>query len=65
MKKDDCGWKLAILDECYDPLITLKKHKDIIVHAKLIHSDDYYEVLVPSLNYFNCFVEKKRIKKFL
>lgn len=65
MKNNKNDWQLAILDECYDPVYILKKHEDILVHAKLIHDDDYYEVLIPSLNFYNCFVEKKRIKKFL
>lgn len=67
MKKEE-KWQLAILDYVfYDTDII----ENVIAHISLIHNDldeselDYYEVLIPELNFKSMFVTKEKIIKIL
>lgn len=56
------GWKLAIVDKLY---YENNKYKNIVVHAKLVHDDDYFEIMVPEFEFKIMYITKKRILKFL
>jgi len=56
------GWKLAIVDRLhYEDNI----FKNVVVHAKLVHDDDYFEIMVPEFEFKIMYVSKNRIIKFL
>ena len=67
------NWKLAIIDEVYDPRIywSAKKCYNVLVHVNLVQKDeedeynDYYEALIPEFNFQSIFITRDRIKKFL
>jgi hypothetical protein len=47
------------------------KHENIFAHAKLVHEVsgekdlNYYEIIVPALEFFTCYIDNKKIIKFL
>jgi hypothetical protein len=64
-------WRPVIIDYLYliEDSKTLKC-KDVFAHAKIIsksesREDDYYELMIPSHNYFICYIDEKKIKAFL
>ena len=67
------NWKLAIIDEVYDPRFywSTKKAYNVLVHVNLVQKDediecnDYYEALIPEFNFQSIFITRNRIKKFL
>ena len=56
------GWKLAIVDKLFHGN---NVYKNIVVHAKLVHNDDYFEIMVPEFEFKIMYITKKRILKFL
>jgi len=46
-------------------------HKNIFAHAKVVHEipdekdSKYYEIMIPSLEFYTCYIEEKKIIKFL
>ena len=69
MIKKENNWKLAVIDEVYPPYGNMytfsKKHTNVIAHVLLIDGVDYYEALIPEFNFYNIFISKDRIIKFL
>ena len=66
-------WRLALIDEVYSyksPKSNSKLH-DVLAHVNLVQKDedneenDYYEALIPELNFMSIFILKSRIKKLL
>lgn len=60
-------WIPVIVDYLY---ITNNKIKNVFAHAKVIHGhleDDYkyYEIMIPSHDFFTCYIDKNKIKEFL
>ena len=56
-------WKLAVIGEIY---YCENLYKNTIVHVtKLVHSDDYFMIIVPEFNFKIMFIEKKKIVRFL
>ncbi len=56
------GWKLAIVDRLFHQS---NVYENIVVHAKLVHGDDYFEIMVPEFEFKIMYISKKRILKFL
>tara|TARA_Y200000002_G_scaffold376982_1_gene381790 strand:- start:5080 stop:5262 length:183 start_codon:yes stop_codon:yes gene_type:complete len=56
------GWKLAIVDRLF---YQSNVYENIAVHAKLVHGDDYFEIMVPEFEFKIMYISKKRILKFL
>ena len=62
-------WVPVVVDYLY---IAGDKLENVFAHAKVIHGNSdhcdinpYYEVMIPSHNYFFCYVDKRKIEKFL
>ena len=60
-------WCPVVVDYLY---LGEEKHKNIFAHAKIIsktdeESDNYYELMIPSHDYFTCYIVEKKIKRFL
>jgi len=60
-------WRPVVIDYLY---LGEEKHKDIFAHAKIIsrtdeEADNYYELMIPSHDYFICYIVEKKIKRFL
>jgi hypothetical protein len=60
-------WLPVVIDYLY---LGEEKNEDVFAHAKIIsktdsESDDYYELMIPSHDYFVCYIVKKKIKRFL
>ena len=60
-------WCPVVVDYLY---LGEEKHKNIFAHAKIIsktdeESDNYYELMIPSHDYFICYIVEKKIKRFL
>tara|TARA_Y100001970_G_C14149201_1_gene811682 strand:+ start:190 stop:372 length:183 start_codon:yes stop_codon:yes gene_type:complete len=55
-------WKLAIVDRLY---YQDNAYENIVVHTKLVHDNDYFEIMVPEFDFKVMYVNKKRILKFL
>jgi hypothetical protein len=60
-------WLPVVIDYLF---LGEEKHKDIFAHAKIIsktdlESDNYYELMIPSHDYFICYIVEKKIKRFL
>tara|TARA_B000000557_G_C20510966_1_gene332122 strand:- start:109 stop:324 length:216 start_codon:yes stop_codon:yes gene_type:complete len=68
LKKDvNKDWLGVIVNHIYYEGI---KYEKIFAHAKLIHKtedfeDDYYEIMIPSKNFFICYITARKISKFL
>tara|TARA_Y100001937_G_C7049252_1_gene298275 strand:- start:216 stop:398 length:183 start_codon:yes stop_codon:yes gene_type:complete len=56
------GWKLAIVDRLF---YQSNVYENIVVHAKLVHDNDYFEIMVPEFEFKIMYINKKRILKFL
>ena len=56
------GWKLAVVDKLFYGINT---YKNIVVHAKLVHGNDYFEIMVPEFEFKIMYINKKKIIKFL
>ena len=56
------GWKLAIVDKLFHEN---NVRKNVVVHAKLVHDNDYFEIMVPEFDFKIMYVSKNRIIKFL
>ena len=64
------GWGLAIVDYVYGK--PGKKYTSVISFVKCIHNyhqddyeNNYYEAIIPDLDYEICYIDKKKIVKFL
>jgi hypothetical protein len=63
-------WRLALIDEVYSYKSPNRLH-DVFAHVNLVQKDedneenDYYEALIPELNFMSIFILKSRIQKFL
>ena len=55
-------WKLAIVDRLFHQS---NVYENIVVHTKLVHDNDYFEIMVPEFDFKVMYVNKKRILKFL
>tara|TARA_B000000557_G_scaffold257160_1_gene250173 strand:+ start:1519 stop:1734 length:216 start_codon:yes stop_codon:yes gene_type:complete len=69
LKKDvNSKWKGAIIDYIYSKE---EIHKNIFAHVRVVHEipDEkylkYYEIMIPSLEFYTCYIEEKKIIKFL
>lgn len=68
LKKDvNKDWIGAIVDYVYCEGI---KHENVFAHVKLIHKsedkeDDYYEIMIPSHEFYTCYISGKKILKLL
>lgn len=56
------GWKLAIVDRLF---YQDNSYENIVVHAKLVHDNDYFEIMVPEFEFKIMYINKSRILKFL
>ena len=56
------GWKLAIVDRLF---YKNNVYKEVVVHAKLVHRNDYFEIMVPDFEFKIMYINKERILKFL
>ncbi len=56
------GWKLAIIDTLFHGD---NVYENIIAHVKLIHSNDYFEIMVPEFEFQIMYINKEKIVKFL
>lgn len=63
-------WRLALIDEVYSYKSPNRLY-DVFAHVNLVQKDedneknDYYEALIPELNFMSIFILKSRIQKFL
>jgi hypothetical protein len=60
-------WIGAIIDYVYCEGI---KYENVFAHVKLIHTsddleDDYYEIMIPSNEFYTCYISGKKILKLL
>ena len=62
------GWSLAVVDYVYGK--PGKKYKDVICFIKCIHNhhiddyqDNYYEAIIPDLDYEICYIGKSKVVK--
>ena len=63
----ESGWLPIIVDYLY---LNGDKVVDVFAHAKVISSvgddsEDYYELIIPSHEYFTCYIVKEKIRCFL
>lgn len=61
------GWQGVIVDYLY---VMGDRIENVFAHAKVIHGyrDDgyeYYEIMVPSYDYFTCYIDGDKIEEFL
>ena len=56
------GWHLAIVDKLF---YGNNVYENIVVHAKLVHSNDYFEIMVPEFEFKIMYISKEKILKFL
>ena len=56
------GWKLAVVDTLFHEK---NVYKNVVAHAKLVHSNDYFEIMVPEFDFKIMYIEKNKIIKFL
>lgn len=67
-KKDlEDNWEGVIVDYIY---YEGDRYDSIFAHAKALNRKDdpedyYYELMIPSLDFFYCYVDRKKIVKFL
>ena len=40
-------------------------YKNIFAHAKLVHDKDYYEVMIPELEFKTMYIRSEKITSFL
>ena len=59
---EDKSWLPIIVDYiyCNDDL-----HNNIFAHAKLVHDKDYYEIMIPELEFKTMYIRKEKIVSFL
>lgn len=67
MKSDSENWQGVIIDYLF---VMGDRIENVFAHAKLIHgyredNYDYYEVMVPSHNFFTCYIDGNKIETFL
>lgn len=60
-------WQGVVIDYLY---INGDRLENIFAHAKIVHGyreDDYeyYEIMVPSHNFFVCYIDGNKIEEFL
>ena len=60
-------WIPVVIDYLY---IAGDKLENIFAHAKVIHDYredgyEYYEIMVPSHNFFTCYIDADKIEEFL
>tara|TARA_B100001059_G_C17397038_1_gene361895 strand:- start:356 stop:538 length:183 start_codon:yes stop_codon:yes gene_type:complete len=56
------GWKLAIVDKLF---LGNNVHKNVVAHVKLVHDNDYFEIMVPEFEFKIMYIDRKKIIKFL
>ena len=61
------GWLGVVIDYLY---INGDRIDNIFAHAKVVHdyredSYEYYEIMVPSHNFFTCYIDGGKIAEFL
>ena len=64
------GWSLAIIDYVYGK--PGKRYTNVIGFIKCIHDfhiddyqDNYYEAIIPDLDYELCYIDKRKIVRML
>ena len=69
LKKDvNSKWAGAIIDYVY---FKEEIYNNIFAHVKVVHEipdekdSKYYEIMIPSLEFYTCYIEEKKIIKFL
>ena len=69
MKKDSNkhDWIPVLVDYLY---VAGDKLENIFAHAKIIHGYredgyEYYEVMIPSHDFFTCYIDANKIERFL
>jgi hypothetical protein len=56
------SWIPIIIDYIYDKE---DMHENIFAHAKLVHGKDYYEVMIPELEFKTMYIRSEKISSFL
>lgn len=62
-----CEWIPVVVDYLY---VDGKKLENVFAHAKIVHNyrEDgyaYYEIMVPSHDFFACYIDADKIEEFL
>ena len=60
-------WVPVVVDYLY---IAGDRLENVFAHAKVIHgyredSYEYYEIMIPSHNFFTCYIDADKIEEFL
>ena len=60
-------WIPVVVDYLY---VAGDKIENVFAHAKVVHGHqeegyEYYEIMIPSHDFFTCYIDAKRIEEFL